>query len=237
MACPYCSPECLCVRPVLACARSLSLYVTSVHTSLSLATDHWQKEKLKPVRSQTKVGCRSAWWLWCSPCVCTSGLRPHVCLCLLFLSSSYHEWFFDEPRFSLSLHFFSIFCILLLQFKYLMRALPLVTMHYFSALLRAHWLLSLPSTPPGPRPDTDTISDAAIVHPSQLFCPFSHTTWMKWIFQCAITGAVHGPVRPQQLNWGCKWPENPTSVIKQPWISIQPSFPFRCSVQFSVGMV
>lgn len=67
--------------------------------------------------------------------------------------------------------FFSASSALLLQFEYLMSALPLVTMHYFSALLRAHWLLSLPLTLPGLRPEADTVSHTAVSHP--LLCSIS----------------------------------------------------------------
>lgn len=45
-----------------------------------------------------------------------------------------------------------------------MSALPLVTMHYFSALLRAHWLLSILLTQPGLGPEADTVSDTAVSH-------------------------------------------------------------------------
>lgn len=68
--------------------------------------------------------------------------------------------------------FLGLSSALLLQFEYLMSALPLVTMHYFSALLRAHWLLSLPLTPPGLRPETDTISNADVSHPFSLLYVF-----------------------------------------------------------------
>lgn len=82
-----------------------------------------------------------------------------VCLDVLFYSASI--------SFSLPFLFFAF--TLLLPFEYLMSTLPLVTMHYFSALLRAHWLLSLPLTPPGLRPEADTVSDSTVSHWSSLF--------------------------------------------------------------------
>ena len=78
---------------------------------------------------------------------------------------SYFSW----ALVSFSPPFLCLSSSLLLQFEYLMSALPLVTMHYFSALLRAHWLFSLPLTLPGLRPETDTISDRAVSHPSSCF--------------------------------------------------------------------
>lgn len=82
---------------------------------------------------------------------------------------------------------------LLLQYEYLMSALPLVTMHYFSALLRAHWLLSLPLTPPGLRPETDTVSDATVSHssaPSYLVCRFIAGLIFLEVTGFCVIGAV-----------------------------------------------
>lgn len=108
----------------------------------------------------------------------STGFSVKVCLFILchlyaFVTCCCPSKLISTEHKSLSMSsFLCLSSALLLQFEYLMSALPLVTMHYFSALLRAHWLLSLPLTLPGLRPKTDTVSHTAVSHPCSLLHQF-----------------------------------------------------------------
>lgn len=156
--------------------------VMSVPPSPPFTSDCWQKARpVKLVRAHAKVGSqlRLNW-----PSMALKSVLIHcfqVCLFCLYSCLSCCNLILQftclSELFLLTLSLSLFLCLssaLLLQFEYLMSALPLVTMHYFSALLRAHWLLSLPLTLPGLRPETDTISDSAVSHPSSLLCLSFH---------------------------------------------------------------
>lgn len=145
--------------------------------SVPFTSDCWQKARpVKPVSPNAKVGS----WLWIirQSMSLYTGFSVKVCLFILyhlcaFVTCCCPSKLISTEHKSLSLSgFLCLSSALLLQFEYLMSALPLVTMHYFSALLRAHWLLSLPLTLPGLRPKTDTVSHTAVSHPCSLLHQF-----------------------------------------------------------------
>lgn len=153
--------------------------------SLPVASGCWQKERpVKPVRAHAKVGSQlESNWPSMSlesaliQSMCAFSITPqyfYTSCCGGFQSSPVWRYFFYWPWHFLSLPF----------------SLPLLcspptvwifdeclTFSYHALFLcssQGSLMLSLPLTPPGLGPDTDTVLDTAVSHPSSLFYLYVH---------------------------------------------------------------